>query len=65
MKVKQVEDKEQVNFIRAKLKENEGYCPCVINSIGKEEYKCPCKDFRENTPKGDICHCGLYMKVKE
>lgn len=44
------------------LKENEGYCPCIFESKGKPEYKCPCKDFRENTKTGETCYCGLYIK---
>lgn len=55
-------DMEIVQMIRAALKENDGYCPCVHNSKGKIEYKCMCKDFRENTKVGDTCHCGLYIK---
>ena len=55
-------DKEIVNIIRAGLKENEGYCPCILNSYGKEEYKCICKNMREEVQVGETCHCGLYIK---
>ena len=55
-------DKELVNLIREGLRNNDGYCPCVMNSKGKEEYKCICKDMRENVPVGQTCHCGLYIK---
>lgn len=65
MKYKLSDDKETVNFIRSSLRDNDGYCPCVIDSRGKEEYKCPCKNFREEVPKGETCHCGLFVKVKE
>ncbi len=44
------------------LKLHHGYCPCVIKGEGKPEFKCPCKDFRENTPVGKTCYCGLYIK---
>lgn len=44
------------------LKKNGGYCPCIMESQGKPEYKCPCQDFRENTSVGKPCHCGLYVK---
>ncbi len=44
------------------LKKNGGYCPCILDSKGKTEYKCPCQDFRENVPAGKTCHCGLYVK---
>ncbi len=44
------------------LKENDGYCPCIFQSKGKPEYKCPCEDFRKNIQVGQTCHCGLYIK---
>lgn len=58
MKVKINDNKELVNEIRTKLKENNGYCPCSL--IKSEDTKCMCKEFREQ----DIgeCHCGLYIK---
>ena len=69
--IKLNEDKEIVDFIRKKLKENkdkygEQFCPCVIptkyESENKEDYICMCKEFREQT-EGE-CHCGLYVKTK-
>jgi len=46
-----------------KLNENYGkICPCVIlkaNSLNIEDFKCPCKNFRE---KG-ICICGVFKKT--
>ena len=61
MKVKVNDNKELVDEIRAKLKENNGYCPCSL--IKSEDTKCMCKEFREQ----DIgeCHCGLYIKIEE
>jgi ferredoxin-thioredoxin reductase catalytic subunit len=58
MKVKINDNKELVNEIRTKLKENNDYCPCSL--IKSEDTKCMCKEFREQ----DIgeCHCGLYIK---
>ena len=56
--IKLNEDKEIVDFIRKKLKENkdkygEQFCPCVIptkyESENKEDYICMCKEFREQT----------------
>ena len=64
MKYKINDDKELVTKIRVSLKDNKGYCPCVFNSQGKEEYKCPCKNFREKVPVGEICHCGLFIKTE-
>ena len=62
MKVHITEDAELRNSVRNALKMNDGYCPCILNSKGKEEYKCMCRDFIENTPAGEHCHCGLYIK---
>jgi len=46
MKIHVTEDKELITAIRAGLKENDGYCPCVFESRGKEKYKCLCENFR-------------------
>ena len=62
MKVHVTDNEELRNYIRAALKENDGYCPCVIDSKGKPEYKCMCKDFLNNVKQGETCHCGLYIK---
>lgn len=62
MKVHLNTDKELVNTILQGLKNNNGYCPCIYQSNGKPEYKCICKDMRENVPIGETCHCGLYIK---
>ena len=48
-------DKEKVEEIRQRIKDNDGYCPCII--IKDESTKCPCKDFRDDK----ICHCGVYI----
>lgn len=36
-------DKEFVKEMREKLRENDGYCPCVI--VKTPDTKCMCKDF--------------------
>lgn len=54
-------DKELVDIIRQKLKENDGYCPCRIYK--NEDTKCICKEFKEQD-SGE-CHCGLYIKVED
>ena len=57
--------------INAALKKNiylygQPYCPCVNTdlyfSAAAEDYICPCKDFKENTPSGEVCHCGKFIK---
>lgn len=62
MKIHVTPDEELKQAIRQGLKDNGGYCPCVANSRGKEQYRCMCEDFRENTKPGNPCHCGLYIK---
>ena len=60
MKIIENKDKQIVEYVRAQLKENEGYCPCKL--IKSPENKCMCKDFRDKIESGYIgeCHCGLY-----
>lgn len=65
MKYRLSSNKETVNFIQQRLMDNDGYCPGVSGSYGKEEYKCPCDRFYNETEKGDSCPCGLYVKVKK
>jgi ferredoxin-thioredoxin reductase catalytic subunit len=58
MKIRLNPDLELVNMIRKKLKDNDGYCPCVIEK--NEDTKCMCKAFKEQ--ESGECHCGLYIK---
>ena len=64
VKIQVNEDKELVNKIRAKLKANDWYCPCVLTK--RDEDKCMCKNFREQIAQGleGECHCGLYVATK-
>lgn len=54
-------DKELVTEIKRELKDNDGYCPCALTKTA--DTKCMCKTFRE-TDEG-MCHCGLYIKIKD
>lgn len=65
MKVHSTSNVELRKMIVAGLRENDGFCPCVIDSKGKEEYRCMCQDFRENVAIGEACHCGLYIKDEQ
>ena len=65
MKVHVTDNKELATIIRNGLRENNGYCPCIMNSKGKEEYKCMCEDFLKNIHIKESCHCGLYIKDEE
>lgn len=53
------EDRELVQLIRSRLKENGGYCPCALEK--NDETKCMCKEFRDKAE--GYCHCGLYIKI--
>ena len=59
MKIRLVNDEEQVAKVRAALSLTEGYCPCAIERT--PDTKCMCKEFRERETAGP-CHCGLYVK---
>lgn len=60
-KIKINNDTELVAFIKERLKENGGYCPCALEK--NKDTKCMCKEFRET--KEGFCHCGLYEKILE
>lgn len=62
MKAHITNNKELRDQIAKALQANNGYCPCILNSQGKEEYKCVCNDFINNVKPGESCHCGLYVK---
>lgn len=57
--IKCVDDKEYVELMKKKVKENDGYCPCKL--LKTEDTKCMCKEFKET--KEGTCHCGLYVKT--
>lgn len=59
MKITQNPNKEEVNYIKGKIKENDGYCPCQLEK--NENTKCICKNFLNQVESG-WCHCGLYYK---
>lgn len=66
MAVRLNENKEVVERIKAGLKAKGGYCPCRLERT--EEYKCICKEFREQMADPDFegyCHCLLYYKSKD
>lgn len=62
MKITLNPNKDEVEKIRKKLKENDGYCPCRL--VKKPIYKCMCEEFI-NQEKSGFCHCGLYYKNVE
>lgn len=54
-------DKEYVNEVRKKLKQNNNYCPCKL--VKNKDTKCMCKEFIEQDE--GMCGCGLYIKIKD
>ena len=60
MAIKLNENPEIVENIKEGLKRKGGYCPCRLEK--KEEYKCICKEFREQMADPEFegyCHCLL------
>lgn len=66
MKITLNPDKEVVKTVKEGLKRTGGYCPCRIQRT--EEYKCMCKEFKEQIADPNFegfCHCMLYYKSKD
>lgn len=53
-------NKEIADDIAAKLKANNGYCPCQIGQT--PETRCLCKLFQDQIAENKLgfCHCGLW-----
>lgn len=65
MKITLNPDKEIVKTVKEGLEAKGGYCPCRLGI--NEDYKCMCKEFREQIEDPDFegyCHCLLYYKSK-
>lgn len=66
MKVTFNPNKAVVDAVKEGLKKTGGYCPCRTQRT--EEYKCMCKEFKEQIADPDFegyCHCMLYYKSLE
>ena len=66
MKITLNPDEEVVKTVQEGLKRTGGYCPCRLYRT--EEYKCMCKEFKEQIADPDyegFCHCLLYYKQKD
>lgn len=59
MKIRVTKDKEKADEIRKALRENYGFCPCMIERTPAN--LCPCDEFMAQEESGE-CHCGLYVK---
>ena len=65
MKITLNPDEKIVEIVKEGLKKTGGYCPCRRDRL--EEYKCMCKEFKEQIADPDFegyCHCMLYYKHK-
>ena len=65
LKIRLNENEEIVRTIKEGLEKKDGYCPCRVGKA--EEFKCMCKEFREQIKDPDFegyCHCLLYYKEK-
>ncbi len=65
MKITLNPDKEIADAVKEGLKRTNGYCPC--NTQRTDDYKCMCKEFREQIKDENFegfCHCMLYYKSK-
>lgn len=66
MKITLNPDREIVETVKKGLEAKGGYCPCRYGKA--EEYKCMCKEFREQIADPEFegfCHCLLYYKSKD
>ena len=66
MKITFNPDNEVVNTIKEGLNRTGGYCPC--RTARTDDYKCMCKEFRDQIKDPDFegfCHCMLYYKSKD
>lgn len=61
MKYKLVEGVDLKEF-KERLKANKFTCICSLDYTNPE-MKCMCKEFIE-AEVGEICHCGIFMKVE-
>lgn len=65
MKITLNPDAQIVKTVKEGLAAKGGYCPCRLERT--EDYKCMCKEFREQIADPDFegyCHCMLYYKSK-
>ncbi len=66
MAVRLNSDEKIVETIKKGLEAKGGYCPCRLQKT--EDYKCICKEFREQIADPNFegyCHCMLYYKSKD
>ena len=53
-------DEEFFEKISKKVKDNDGYCPCML--VRNKDTKCMCKEFMDKQENG-FCRCRRYYKL--
>lgn len=53
-------DEEFFEKISNKVKDNDGYCPCML--VRNKDTKCMCKEFMDKKENG-FCRCKRYYKL--
>jgi hypothetical protein len=61
MKIIPNQDVKQYEKITQAVKDNDGYCPCLVER--SPATKCVCEEFKEQETEG-ACHCGRFIKIK-
>lgn len=65
IKTKKNPDKEKYERVTKAVKDNFGYCPCIIEH--NESTVCMCDEFRQQVKDGYIgeCRCGRYVSYED
>lgn len=53
-------DEEFFEKISKKVKDNDGYCPCML--VRNKDTRCMCKEFMDKQENG-FCRCRRYYKL--
>ena len=61
LKIVQNPDKQKYDEETEAVKNNDGYCPCLLEKT--PDTKCMCKAFREQDKPG-LCLCQRFMKIE-
>lgn len=65
LKVSRNPDPKKYDEVTEAVKQNDGYCPCLI--ARNEDTKCMCKEFRDAVSEGKVgpCRCGRFVASEE
>ncbi len=59
--LKIIKNENKYNEVTEAVKNNDGYCPCMLQKT--PDTKCICKEFKEQITTGE-CHCGRFLKIE-